>query len=467
VPPNLLLIVFDTARADAFEPYGAGIGASPAVAQLASTGSTLPYAYAPSNWTLPSHVSMLTGLTPRESGLAQAPGGDALACRPYVEAMGDLLMPEVLRRRGYATRAVSANGWVSSAVGFATGFEEFHDVRGTRKQTPAATDIRGRIGWALESVYARVDDGAEAARELIGTWIKQNAQPFFWLVNLVECHSPYLPPRPYNDISLRARLRAAQDVKDHQTLAAVWRACIVRDPIPSDALARMRHLYGRAIRMMDDWLARVLEMLDSARLLDDTLVVVTSDHGENLGESNLVGHAFSLDERLIRIPLITAGPGALAGDGPMSLVHLPKLIADGLGLKDHPWEANAVPDGIVVSEYDSMGTRDDPKVVRVTGEWSLDDGGIARLTSRGTSATNGRVKLVREAGRELLYDLVADPLENSPVEAQHNADPLVLRLRASIEKAEAERALVKPRAVATSEDEREDLEERLKLLGYL
>ena len=467
MPPNVLLIVFDTARADAFEPYGGGSGASPAVAQLAARGSALPAAYAPSNWTLPSHVSMLTGLSPRESGLAQAPEGDALKCRPWVEAMSDLLMPEVLRRSGYATRAVSANGWVSSAVGFATGFEEFHDVRGTRKKTPAAAKLRGRLEWALECMYARVDDGAEAARELIGTWIKQNARPFFWLVNLVECHSPYLPPRPYNDMSLRARLRAAQDVKDHQTLAAVWRACVVREPLPSDALARMRHLYGRAIRMMDDWLARVLEMLDAAGLLEDTLVIVTSDHGENLGESNLVGHAFSLDERLIKIPLIAAGPGAFSIDGAMSLVHLPKLIADGLGLKDHPWEANPVPDGIVVSEYDSMGTREDPRVVRVTGEWSLDDDGIARLTTNGTAATDGRVKLVREHGKEQLYDLVADPMESSPIDGRQRTDPLVEQLRAAIEKAEAERAQVKPLAVSTSEGEREDLEERLKLLGYL
>src|SRR5205823_358984 len=112
MPPNMLLVVFDTARADAFEPYGAGVGASPAVAQLAVRGSALPTAYAPSNWTLPSHVSMLTGLSARESGLAQAPGGNALNCRPYVEAMGKMLMPEVLRRHGYSTRAVSANGWV-------------------------------------------------------------------------------------------------------------------------------------------------------------------------------------------------------------------------------------------------------------------------------------------------------------------------------------------------------------------
>lgn len=467
MPPNVLLIVLDTARADAFEPYGGGTGASPAVAQLAARGSALPAAYAPSNWTLPSHVSMLTGLSPRESGLAQAPGGDALNCRPYVEAMGDLLMPEVLRRSGYATRAVSANGWVSTAVGFSTGFEEFHDVRGTRRQTPHAGRLRDRIAWTLEGIYARADDGAEAARELIGAWIKQNTQPFFWLVNLVECHSPYLPPRPYNDMSLRARLRAAQDVKDHQTLAAVWRACVVREPIPSDALARMRHLYGRAIRMLDDWLARVLEMLDEARLLDDTLVIVTSDHGENLGESNLVGHAFSLDERLIKIPLICAGPGAFSIDSPMSLVHLPKLVADGLGLKGHPWEANPAPDGIVVSEYDSMGGREDPRVVRVTGEWSLDDDGIARLTSSGTAATDGRVKLVREHGKELLYDLVADPMENRPVDAQQRKDTLTEQLRVAIETAEAERSLVKPLAVSTSDGEREDLEERLKLLGYL
>src|SRR6266550_2286818 len=117
MPPNVLLIVFDTARADAFEPYGGGVGTSPTMSQLAGQGSALPAAYAPSNWTLPSHVSMLSGLEPRATGLLQAPEGNALKVRPVIEALRDRLLPEVLRRSGYSTRAVSANAWISQATG--------------------------------------------------------------------------------------------------------------------------------------------------------------------------------------------------------------------------------------------------------------------------------------------------------------------------------------------------------------
>src|SRR6266446_674878 len=134
MPPNVLLVVFDTARADAIEPYGAGVGASPTVAQLARQGSALPAAYAPSNWTLPSHVSMFSGLPPRSTGLTQAPGGKPVNCRPYVEALRALLLPEVLRKAGYATRGVSANAWISKGTGFATGYDEFHDVLSARQQ---------------------------------------------------------------------------------------------------------------------------------------------------------------------------------------------------------------------------------------------------------------------------------------------------------------------------------------------
>src|SRR5438445_1653729 len=160
MPPNVLLIVFDTARADAFEPYGAGVGASPAVAQLAGQGHALPAAYAPSNWTLPSHISMFSGLPPRVTGLTQAPGGKPVNCRPYVEALRDRLLPEVLRRSGYSTRGVSANAWISSGTGFATGFDEFQDVVAARQRKMNDPGFKGRLRGMLDGVRARFDDGA-------------------------------------------------------------------------------------------------------------------------------------------------------------------------------------------------------------------------------------------------------------------------------------------------------------------
>jgi len=461
--PNVLLIVLDTARADAFEPYGGGAGASPVVGDLARRGSALPRAYSPSNWTLPSHVSMLTGLLPREAGLAQAPGGKAGNCKPYVEALEPRLMPSVLRRAGYETRAVSANAWISKTTGFATGFDEFRDVRSARSQPPPPRPRWKAARWLLDGARARTDDGAAAAEIVLNTWIEQpRERPFFWLVNLVECHSPYLPPRPYNDIKGRARFEAAEDVRRYQTLQAVWRTCAGGQPIASDALARMRHLYGRSIRALDDWLGRLLERLDAKRVLDDTMVIVTSDHGENLGESNMIGHAFSLSEILIHVPLIVSGPGAFSSDEVCSLASLPRRIAAAIDLPEHPWGAGGDED-IVVSQYDALTTPDDPRVARAARDWGLDDEGIAVLTSRGTAATDGRWKLVRERGKERLYDVRADPLETTPMSSNANAE----KLRRALEEADRQTPIIAPTATSTTAEENAELEERLKLLGYL
>ena len=466
MPPNVLLIVFDTARADAFEPYGGGVGASPTVAQLAARGHALPLAYAPSNWTLPSHVSMLSGLQARATGLLQAPEGNALNCKPVVEAMRDRLMPEVLRKAGYSTRAVSANAWISEATGFATGFDVFKELLSERHQRISSEQVRGRLRWLIEGARARWDDGAKEAENILQGWIdEQPAGPFFWFVNLVECHSPYLPAKPYNDLTLLARLRAAEDVRNYQTLATIWRTCTALTPIPSPALARMRHLYGRSIKALDDWLARILEHMDRKGLLDDTLVILTSDHGENLGEGNLIGHAFSLSEHLIHVPLIVAGPSAFSTTSAMSLASLPALIADTIGLSEHPWREKPDQDGIVVSEYGSLGSRDTPGVAAWAQDWGLDDDGLTRLTSGGIAATDGTLKLVREHGTERLLDLSADPREGVAVDVAAR-DGAVTRLKAALEKADAIKPAV-PATVTGPVGENEELEERLKLLGYM
>ena len=191
-------------------------------------------------------------------------------------------------------------------------------------------------------------------------------------------------------------------------------------------------------------------------------MIVTSDHGENLGEANMIGHAFSLSETLIHVPLIVSGPGAFANGGVCSLASLPRKIAKALDLSEHPW-GSADDGGVVVSQYDALTTRDDPRVARAAHDWGLDDEGIAVLTSRGTAATDGRFKLVRERGEDKLYDIVADPFETTRISSDGNVE----RLREALEVADAQTAMVSPTGAAPSAEENAELEERLKLLGYL
>ncbi len=470
--PNVLCVVLDTARADAFEPYGAPPGSSPAVADLARGGKALPHAYSTASWTLPAHASMFTGLMPRALGLTQPPEETPQSARPRLEAVRDRMLPEVLRAGGYETRAVSANLWVSPHCGFDIGFERFSYIEPRHQmamQVAGKSGPRQRLGWAREGLRSVNDDGAARALDVLRGWVaEERERPFFWFVNLVECHSPYLPPRPWNDLGTLDRIRAGDDAREHQSFYGVCKTCGGRWEIHDSALARMRYLYGRSVAYADDWLGSVLESLEACGLLEETLVIVTSDHGENLGENALFGHAFSLDERLIHVPFVAAGPGAPDEGGAFSLADLPRMVADAADLTEHPY--GQIP-SMPVSQFDPPGPADHPRVQRFVRDLDLGEEGLERLTAVLTSASDGARKIVLRNGSELLYDLKADPLEESPL-ASSAAGGDFDRLRAAIR--DAERTPVAPAptgappvAPEASPEELAELERQMKLLGYM
>ena len=466
--PNVLLIVFDTARADAFEPYGAQAGSSPVVADLARRGRALPRRFAPACWTVPSHASLFTGLLPRANGLVRAPGGRPAGCRPVLEAQQDRLLPQVFRRSGYRTGAISTNLWLTERSGFDLGFDEFAAVDTQRQAALHLDDFRSRVRWGIEAVRASADDGAGEAGRILGRWVgRGDEQPFFYFLNLIECHSPYLPPSPFNSLGPLGRWRAADEARRHLTLDAIWRACAGGYDVPEEAIARMRTLYADAVRLLDNWLGSVLEVLDRARVLDETLVLVTSDHGENLGEGGLMGHAFSLDQRLLHLPCVSAGPGALESEAAHSLAELPRLLAEATGIERHPWR-NDVPTGVAVAQFDPPAGRDDPRTREAVEHWGLGEEALDRITTPFSVATDGRWKLLRSPRGEVAYDLRKDPLEESPLRPEA-ADGDVGPLRAALDHP-GSNAVWGQEPTEPSEDgsdEESELEERMRLLGYL
>jgi arylsulfatase A-like enzyme len=469
--PNVIFIVFDTARADAFETYGAPSGQTPTFAQLANSGVAHRRAIASCNWTMPSHVSMLTGMLPRTAGLSLLPGGDDNNCKVVLESHRERFLPEVLRKAGYQTSGASANPWVSERLGFATGYGEWLDLENKRSLRMNSEKLVGRLMWHAQCFLARVDDGASMVDDCVNRWISTKRPPFFWFVNLVECHSPYLPPRPYNKLGPIERFRAGEDARKYQTLAAIWRACATGVMPPQESLERMRLLYERSVTQMDDWLARLCERLNAAGLLDDTLLVVTSDHGENFGEGNLFGHAVSLDDRLLWVPLLFRGPGAAEqGDGITSLTQLPRLIAEAAGLREHPWMDEEQRGGVAVAQYDVGGDPNDPRM-KTFDEWGADEYGRRRFTEPCTCATDGRYKLTTLGTEQRFYDLQADPLETNPRLPADAPAEVLEKLRRVLRDAASEEWTPDLEALGASpngsEETNKDLEERMKLLGYL
>src|SRR5436190_3263133 len=390
-----------------------------------------------------------------------------------MEAIRDRLLAEVMRRAGYATGAISTNLWLTPEGGFDIGFERFVSVDTRRQANLHRRDLGARLAWSLEAVRARADDGAAEAARILRSWLEPRPrQPFLWFVNLVECHSPYLPPKPYNELGAFERWRAAREARRHLTLGEIWRVCAGGVPVPPEALDRMRRLYRGAIRYVDAWVEGVLATLDGAGILDETLVLVTSDHGENFGEDGLMAHAFSLDDRLLHVPFVAAGPGAPDIGRAWSLMALPGLIAAAAGIDDHPWHEWGPGDGVAVAEFDPPAPPDHPRWRTAFEEWGVSpERAGPRLTTRLTCATDGRLKLLRRGSIEELYDLGADPLERQPLSPRERPAEAVTRLRAALARA----AGPEPEHPAPAEGEAgeapavelRDLEDRMRLLGYL
>jgi arylsulfatase A-like enzyme len=470
--PNVILLVVDALRVDAVEAYGAPGGASPALGQLARRGAAVPDVRTTASWTLPAHTAMFSGQLARGLGLGQAPNQTVHSAAPVVRAERHRLLAEVLRQSGYDTRAVTANGWVGTASGFSSGFERFVDL-GLGRQGELGGGVRHRLGWIREGVQARADDGAAQAEVTLAQWLAERGdKPFFWFVNLVECHSPYLPPKPYALASPLARARAADEAFRYLTFASIILACLGRLTVPPGAIERMRHLYRASLRYVDDWLARLLGSLADASVLEDTLVVVCSDHGENFGVQGLMGHGMSLDDRLLRVPLIVAGPGWTAFEGTRSLVELPGRIAAAVGIETHPWP-DSLPGGLPVAQWDPFDVTDERREDLVK-EYGFDEEDFVKLMTPLTCAVAGRLKLVRGATPEdeSLYDLDEDPLELNPLRDRETiearAGEALTALRAAVNhplvQATAECA---PSPEGVSDEETAELERRMRLMGYM
>jgi arylsulfatase A-like enzyme len=268
---------------------------------------------------------------------------------------------------------------------------------------------------------------------------------------------------------------AGVEARRHLNFAAIMLTSLGEQQVPEAALERMRHLYARSITLMDNWLGRILQRLDDASLLDDTQVIVTSDHGENLGEQGRLGHAVYLDERLIKVPFVTAGPLDLDLDGAVGLVDIPAALGDALGLADHPWTRRSE-DGVVVAQLDRWGTPGDPRLEEAAKTHNLSRRSVEQLAKDLTVATDARWKLVVSDDAESYYDLVADPLEAAPVDPEQVPHDRRTALRASAASARQRPA---PSGEAhdagpTTDDagglpsqDVTELEERMKLLGYL
>lgn len=292
--PNVVLVIIDTLRADHLGCYGYHRDTSPGLDSLAGEGMRWSRVQGQSSWTLPAVTTILTGLSPRAHGARlNVPERTMWTASPRTPTAVTLLDDA-----GYRTLGLFNVVLLSERMGFHRGFDRFHCNR------------QGH-GMAGSSVDRAVE------------WLRQEAEreePFLLVLHLFDPHSPYDPPRSWDT------LYAASPAGD--TAWSFTRGGAVAD---TSRRERLENLYDGEIAWTDAQLSRLWEELRRLGLGEETLVLVTSDHGEEFLEHGYVEHGRTLYQEITRVPMIVSGPGvpsdSVGGRVVSHLDLLPTILA--------------------------------------------------------------------------------------------------------------------------------------------
>jgi len=317
--PNVVVVVLDTLRADHLGAYGDARGLSPGFDALARQGTIFEHAHANAPWTVPSHASLFTGLP------ARAHGATTLHHRWLDDRFTTLA--ETLEERGYATAMFSANRYLREA-NLAQGFERYRPI-GERFETLWIRPALEAIGWPAKWADHGAADGVEA----VGDWLERSgsaAGGTFLFVNLIEPHWRYLPPLSDRRDLLPDEIGVVEATRVSMGIYGPLLMAGRRVGGPVDAV--LRAMYAAAVRYQDRQLTRLVETIDARLGTENTILVITSDHGENLGEAGRYDHVFAVNDHLIHVPLLVRYPPAFpAGKrvaGLCELVDVPTTIVE-------------------------------------------------------------------------------------------------------------------------------------------
>jgi arylsulfatase A-like enzyme len=283
---NIILLSIDTLRADHLGAYGYERDTSPFIdATFADGGTVFEYLVAAATTTTPSHMSIFTSLYPSSHGL-----------KTGLEPLDPSLttVPEVLRAAGLETGAVTEDGWLGIRHGFGRGFNTYAENKGA--------DIMAPEG--------QVDVTFAKAKQ----WLHRNSDKrFFLFLHTFQVHDPYAPPAAYQGLFVDDGVADDEGEKDPM------------------AYLRSSTLYDREIRYTDDQLKSLFAYLEELGLLDNTVFILTSDHGEEFGDHGYMGHGAHIPDQVQRVPLMFHGPGVPRGrriEEPVSHIDIMPTILD-------------------------------------------------------------------------------------------------------------------------------------------
>jgi arylsulfatase A-like enzyme len=361
--PNVLLIVLDTVRAESMSLHGYGRATTPRLEEWARRGVCFDRAVAPSSWTVPSHATYFTGHMPHEI----FNDWERMSNNPWQLPMDDRFptLAELLNREGYRTAGFVANWhYLDRVWGLNRGFAHYEDQLVFAKwgicfkQILNSSYLTRQVATAWESKGHDEPDPseneAERARQANPQWLKivqamtltdvvplarkdatevnreflewlpsDRERPFFAFLNYMDAHSPYIHRPEY-----RRQLTSSRPATLPGRERGDWLI---------EQLAPLREDYESSLAYLDHHIGALLDELERRKLLQSTLVIITSDHGEQFGEHGTVGHGNSLFMQLLHVPLIVlyppSVPAGLRVSEAVSLANLPATILDVLRLR--------------------------------------------------------------------------------------------------------------------------------------
>ncbi|MBW2460167.1 MAG: sulfatase [Deltaproteobacteria bacterium] len=422
-PRNVLVYLVDTLRRDKLTIYDPDTRVrTPGLSSFVSAGAAVfSRGHTQENWTKPSVATLLSGLLPWEhtatSDDAVVPGS--------VE-----LLSETLKDAGFHTGAFIANGYVSDKFGFRQGWASFRNYIREGRRTQASFVAADVLGW--------LDDRPED-------------EPFFLYVHTIDPHVPYMPPNDVLETYDPGPYDGPVDFgRDRQTLEKIKSGAM---RINARDRQRLEALYDGEITYHDVHFASIIEGLTRRGLAEDTLVVFTSDHGEEFFDHGSVGHGHSVYEELLSVPFVIRIPGLTAAssriEDPAGLVDIAPTILDALG--------RPVPEAMTGRSLLPLLRGEVPDAPRAV---------ISGFMNGWRTIVVGRYKLIqRTSARMMLYDLEADPGETTDLAADRPLAVRYLRGLLGLTLAGAAAGAPTHRAEETVIDA--ETEAQLRALGYV
>ena len=452
-PLGVLLISVDSLRADHLSCYGyesptaPGVATSPNIdARLAAEGTLFETLSSTTSWTVPAHMAMLSGQPDRIHGVlapaSRLPAGRRLLAQDFQDA-------------GWSTAGFFSGPNLHPWFGFGRGFDLYADCTSMgvdpARFGPATPAERKKLR-AMEDASHRGHTG-ELVSERFGEWFDEldADEPFFAFVHLWDAHYDYEPPAEFDlfDPGYQGT-RGGGDIPE----------LVHADLDPRDA-AHIVALYDGEIRYVDHTVATLLDRLAASGRLDNTLIVFTSDHGEEFGEHGRYGHNKTLFDEVIAVPLILRWPGRVAAnqriDAQASLVDLAPTI---LELAELPASTGHFGRSLAGGLVTGGQLEGQPAPLELA--IGRADPTKKRAPMEGLRTNAFKVVRERPGEKPVVFDLTTDPSEAHPLNVPHDDERLALAR--ALWKAISTRGAALPRETGTLPGA---LEEELTNIGYL